>query len=73
MSFIKVCGDPGCEAVYHNCPKKQTKCSDCGGNMIEINAQTYWSKFSNNWFQYDYPTMNYYRPIQVKTQLELFN
>ena len=33
LGLIKVCPDPGCEAVYHNCAKKQTKCIDCGGNI----------------------------------------
>ena len=61
--IIKVCPDPACEAVYHNCPKKHTKCNDCGGRIMQINEKTYWRKFSNNWFQYDFKTMEYFRPV----------
>lgn len=67
---IKVCPNPGCEAVYHNCPKKHTKCNDCGGHIMFINEDTYKKKFSNNWFQYDFETGEYYRPlINSKNQL----
>lgn len=59
---IKVCGDPHCEAVYHNTPKSATKCKDCGGNLIAINEDTYNKKYADNYFQYDYETMDYYRP-----------
>jgi hypothetical protein len=58
---IKVCPDPGCEAVWHNCPTEQKKCKDCGGNIKIINEKTYLSKFSRNWFQYDFLTGEYYR------------
>ena len=71
LGLIKVCPDPGCEAVYHNIPKSHTKCNDCGGNVMLINGETYWSKFSNNWFQYDFETMEIYRPQQEKQQIEL--
>jgi hypothetical protein len=57
-----VCPDPRCEAVYHNCPKNQTKCKDCGGNIMSINTSTYIKKFAQNWFQYDFTTGEYYRP-----------
>lgn len=69
QSFVKVCGDPGCEAVFHNVPKSATKCSDCGGRIMTINESTFWRKFSNNYFQYDYLTGNYYRPIKKTEQL----
>lgn len=56
MSRIKVCIDPHCEAVWHNIPKKVTKCRDCDGRVMEINQDTYRKKYAGNWFQYDYPT-----------------
>jgi hypothetical protein len=69
--FIKICPDPHCEAVWHNCPKKHTKCNDCGGNIILINEKTYWHKFSNNFFQYDFITNKIYRP-KLKVEQLLF-
>lgn len=69
--LIKVCPDPGCGAVYHNCPKKQTRCNDCGGNIMQINEDTFWKRFSNNWFQYDFLTGEYYRPQKEVYQLSL--
>lgn len=63
--LIKVCPDPHCDAVWHNCPKEQTKCLDCGGNIMLINEPTYWKKFSENFFQYDFPTHEYFRPKQL--------
>ncbi|NNV54550.1 hypothetical protein [Limnovirga soli] len=65
-TFIKVCPNPQCDAVFHNCPKKETHCKDCGGNIMIINTDTYWKKFSNNWFQYDFATHDYYRPVKEK-------
>lgn len=62
MMNIKVCVDPGCEAVFHNSPKKHTRCNNCGGRIMSINESTYWKKFSYNWFQYDFLTGAYYRP-----------
>lgn len=64
--MIKVCGDPGCGAIWHNIPKQVTKCSDCNGTVKSINESTYQKKFSNNWFQYDYTTGEYHRPLQSK-------
>lgn len=61
-AVIKICPDPQCEAVYHNTPKNKTKCLDCGGNIIMINEKTYWKKFSQNFFQYDYQSGCYHRP-----------
>lgn len=69
LGLIKVCPNPNCEAVYHNIPKSYTKCNDCGGNVMLINEKTYWSKFSDNWFQYDFESMQYFRPEQEKQQL----
>jgi len=50
QGLIKVCPDPGCEAVWHNITKSYTKCNDCGGRVMLINEDTYWNKFSNNKF-----------------------
>jgi hypothetical protein len=63
IEVIKVCPVPGCEAVYHHCPKSNTKCLDCCGNIMQINEETYIKKFKNNWFQYDFRTGQYYRAI----------
>lgn len=62
--FIKICGDPHCDAIFHNCPDEAKKCLDCGGKLIKINEKTYQSKFALNFFQYDYTvgTGEYYRP-----------
>lgn len=67
-TIIKVCGNPNCEAIYHNCPAKETKCKDCGGRLIKINEKTYKSKYSNNFFQYDFTTGQYYRPLQERIE-----
>lgn len=60
-ALIKVCGDPQCEAVWHNIPKSHTKCQDCGGNVKIINEATYWKKYANNFFQYDFKSQDYFR------------
>ena len=62
---IKVCPRIGCEAVWHNCPKHYTKCKDCGGNTIQINNKTYVKKYAGWFFQYDFKTMQYYRPKTI--------
>ena len=72
MKDIKVCGDPFCEAIFHNTPKKETKCKDCGGRLISINSDTYAKKYSNSFFQYDFSTMDYYRPIKDIQKIDLF-
>jgi hypothetical protein len=69
--LIKVCPDPGCEAVWHNIPKSYTKCNDCGGRVMLINESTFWAKFSNNWFQYDFETGEYFRIQKPVVQLSL--
>lgn len=71
LGLIKVCPEPGCDAVWHNCPEKHTHCNDCGGNIMKINEETFWKKFSNNWFQYDFNTGCYFRPQKINDQLEL--
>lgn len=62
LGLIKVCPDPGCESVWHNIPKSHTKCNNCGGRVMLINEKTFWTKFSKNWFQYDFQTGDYFRP-----------
>ena len=64
-NLIKVCPDLHCEAVYHNVQAKQTRCKNCGGWIIKINDKTYWKKFSENFFQYDYTTEEFYRPEKI--------
>ena len=71
LELIKVCGDPGCEAIFHNIPKKHTRCNDCNGRLIEINEDTFWIKYSNNYFQYDFETNEYFRPQKFTNQLTL--
>jgi len=70
--YIKICGDPHCEAIFHNIPKKVTHCADCYGNLIVINKKTYKKKFINNYFQYNFENMQYYYPYKSSTQLTLF-
>lgn len=38
---------------------------------MEVNADTYWRKFSANWFQYDFNSGEYYRPQKEVQQLTL--
>jgi hypothetical protein len=70
QSTIKVCGDPQCDAVYHNCPVKITRCPDCNGRIMKINNETYNKKFANYWFQYDFVTMSYFHPLQSQLILD---
>lgn len=69
LGLIKVCVEPGCESVYHNCDFKVKKCEFCGGSIKMINQETYFKKFSDRFFQYDQKTGEYFRP---KKQ-DLFN
>lgn len=71
LGLIKVCPNPNCEAVWHNIIKKHTKCNDCATNIIIVNEKTYWKKFSNNWFQYDFISGNIFRPIKKQIQLSI--
>ena len=60
---IKVCIDPQCEEVAHNVSKNETRCRNCGMLMVEISKATYLKKFARNYFQYDYLTNEYHRPM----------
>lgn len=71
--MIKVCPDPHCEAVYHFAEKQDRYCLDCGGTIKKINESTYFKKFANNWFQYDYRTGDVWRLSQQNEDLILFN
>lgn len=69
--FIKICGDPHCDQVHHNTPKKKTKCLNCNGNLIVINKNTYLKKYKDLYFQVDCSTQDYYYPYTT-SQLTLF-
>lgn len=71
LGIIKVCPNPQCEAVWHNCPIKHTRCNDCGGWVIKINEETFWKKFSGHYFQYDTLSGEYFRPVKEAAQLEI--
>jgi len=60
--MIKVCVDPQCNEVAHNCDFKEKRCRTCNGSLIRINAETYLKKFKNLFFQFNYETGEYYRP-----------
>lgn len=62
LGLIKMCVEPGCESVYHNCPFEVKRCEFCGGSIKMINQQTYFKKFSDRFFQYDQPSGDYFRP-----------
>ncbi len=67
----KICPDPGCSAVWHNCPKKHTRCNDCGGNIMAINAETFWEKFALEWFQYDFKSGELFRPVSSMKSVDV--
>ena len=71
LGVIRVCPDPQCETVHHNCPPRYTHCCNCDGWIIKINEKTYWSKFAQNYFQYDVTTGEYFRPSREEAQFEL--
>jgi hypothetical protein len=71
LGTIKICPDPCCDAVYHNCIKGMNHCNNCGAILVQINEDTFWKKFSKNWFQYDALTGEYYRPTEPFMQLSL--
>jgi len=54
MSVLKVCINPQCDAVAHNCKKSETHCRDCDSGLVQINKDTYQGKFIDHYFQYDY-------------------
>lgn len=76
MICLKVCIDPHCEEVAHNCDKKETRCRNCGMILIEINEKTYKNKFINNFFQVDYSKQDggFVKPSEMgySTQLQMF-
>ena len=59
--MTKVCPDPYCDSVYHNCKKENTRCLNCNGRIMRINQSTFQKKFSLNYFQFDYQTRDYLR------------
>jgi len=56
MPQIKVCIDPQCGQVAHNCDKKETRCRNCGMILVAINEKTYLAKFADEFFQIDHNT-----------------
>jgi coproporphyrinogen III oxidase-like Fe-S oxidoreductase len=71
LGLIKVCVQPECESLYHNCPFEVKRCEFCGGSIKMINQETYFKKFSDRFFQYDQPTGEYLRPRKIKPQYSL--
>jgi len=69
LGLIKVCADPLCGNIYHNCPFEVKRC-ECGGGIKMINQDTFFKKFSNTFFQYDQPSGEYYRP-RKQSQISL--
>jgi len=69
---IKVCINPHCEEILHNCPKKFTRCKNCDGILVEINQKTYLKKFSRNYFQYDFTTGDFVHNPEKDFQPNLF-
>jgi hypothetical protein len=53
---IKVCSNPSCDEVAHNCLKDETRCRNCDYLLVEINRQTYMKKFIGYPHQTDYKT-----------------
>jgi hypothetical protein len=72
--MIKICPNPNCSEVYHNCKVTDKKCKNCGCRIMKINNETYRKKFSWLYWQYDYQTGQLYRPDTkiVNNQLSLF-
>jgi hypothetical protein len=60
--LIKVCLDPMCEAVYHNCEPSDRRCLCCGHKLLRIDAKTWEKKYSKWFWQYDFQTQEFYRP-----------
>ena len=71
LKCTKVCPDPHCEAVWHNCPNTEKYCKDCGHRIIKINEKTFEKKFQGWFFQYDYNTGEYLRLKIYKAQTKL--
>jgi hypothetical protein len=70
--LIKICPDPHCDTIYHNCTEKDKKCKNCGGTIKMINEKTFFKKYINHFWQLDYKTENFYRLQPNYKQLELF-
>lgn len=69
---IKICIDPQCAELLHNCPKKFTRCKNCRGVLVEINRETYRKKFRLNFFQYDFVTGDFVHHPVKNFQPDLF-
>lgn len=67
---LKVCLNDNCDAVAHNCPKKETHCRDCDAILVEINESTYRSKYINNYFQYNYDNDELVKPTQMSYSMQ---
>lgn len=72
-----------CDAIFHNAPKRATRCLDCGysGALCTINEKTY-QKFRFIAFQYEYSVALeaekkgenppfYYPKVSVSNQLKI--
>jgi hypothetical protein len=53
---LKICIDPHCSEIAHNCPKSETKCRTCSMKLVEISRSTFEKKFLNFPFHFDYRT-----------------
>lgn len=51
--------------------KKEHPKSIFAEDGTEMDEDTFWKKFSNNWFQYDFESGEYYRPKKPVEQLSL--
>jgi hypothetical protein len=61
---IKVCMNPMCDEVAHFIEKAEKRCRNCNTRMIAIDEKTYWAKYAENYFQYDYRTGDFYYPAR---------
>lgn len=70
--MIKVCINPQCDQVAHNCKPQDNHCSNCDTRIIAIDEATYHKKFRFNFFQIDQQTGELYRPeVVVNNQLTM--
>lgn len=72
LGLIKVCVEPGCESIFHNCDVKIKRCEFCSSPIKMINQETFFKKFSNRFFQYDQASGEYFRPKKIVLQYQLF-
>lgn len=61
--MIKVCPNPTCSAIWHNCELKDTRCKNCNAHLVKINDEQYNKKFAKDFHQYDFKTEDLFRPI----------